>query len=114
MAKVIGIHRLELKPGVPGEQVQALATQITREMQIPGVTITLGQGDRGERAGQYVMLIEIDSVETRDRYFPVPLGEPSDEWKQHAAAYGSIFEQFEAVFTDFPDPLYTDYVIAGE
>ncbi len=70
MAKVIGIHRLELKPGVTEEQVQALATQITREMQIPGGTVTLGQGDRGERAGQYVMIIEIDSVETRDRYFP--------------------------------------------
>ena len=114
MARVVGIHRLELKPEATDEQVQALATQVAQAFKVPGTKNMIGKGDRGERAGQYVMITEIDSVETRDRYFPDPLGEPSDEWKQHTAAYGPIFEQFAAVFTNFPDPLFTDYVILSE
>jgi hypothetical protein len=114
MARVIGIHRLELKPGATDEQAQALAERAAREFKVPGAKNLIGKGDRGERAGQYVMIVEIDSVETRDRYFPDPLGEPSAEWQQLTAAYGPIFEQFAAVFTNFPDPLFTDYVIVGE
>ena len=114
MAKVIGIHRLELKPGVTEDQVQAVVEQIAGKFKVPGSTTMIGKGDRGERVGQYVLIVEVESVETRDRYFPDPGGEASAEWQQHTAAYGPIFAQFETVFTNFPDPLFTDYVIIGE
>ena len=113
MARVIGIHRLELKPGATDAQAQALAAQMA-QAKIPGTKAVIGKGDRGERANEYVFITEIDSVETRDRYFPPGGGAASAEWDQLAAGYSELREQFEAVFTNFPDPLFTDYVIIGE
>ena len=114
MTKVIGIHRLELKPGVTEEQVRPVLEQLTHEATLPGIKLMCGKGDRGERAGQYVLLIEIESVETRDRYFPVPGGQPSAEYQELAARDSHLAEQFDQVFTNFPDPGYTDYVITNE
>ena len=112
MAKVIGIHQLELKPGVTDEQAQAMAARMTRELTVPGITTRMAKGDRGPRAGQYLMVFEIDSVERRDRYFPLS-GEQSPEWNQHAAPIAALVEQIEAVFV-FPDPNFTDYVVVGD
>jgi hypothetical protein len=35
-----------------------------------GFTHSLLRGDRGERVGKYLLLIEIESVETHNRSFP--------------------------------------------
>ncbi len=112
MATVIGIHQLDLKPGVTDAQAQEMAARINREMLIPGTTTRVAKGDRGPRAGQYVVVIEIDSVERRDRYFPLDGSDPT-EWNQHAAPLATLLEQVDAVFV-FPDPNFTDYVVAGD
>ena len=112
MATVLGIHQLDLKPGVTDEQADEMAARLTREVSVPGTTTRVAKGDRGARAGQYVMVTEIDSVDRRDRYFPLS-GEESVEFNQHAAPLAGLMEQVEAVFV-FPDPNFTDYVVMGE
>ena len=46
----------------------------------PGVL----NGDRGTRAGKYLLLLEFESAELRDRYFPPP-GRPSEALRRLAA-----------------------------
>lgn len=112
MAAVIGIHHLSLKPGVTDEQAYTMAARLTRDLSAPGVRSRVGKGDRGPQAGQYVLILEVDSVETRDGYFPLS-GEASAEYSQRLAPLAGLMEQAEAVFV-FPDPNFTDYVVVGE
>ncbi len=112
MAKVLGIHLLDLKPGVTDEQAQEMAARMTREFSMPGLTTRMAKGDRGPRAGQYVMVLEVDSVERRDRYWPKS-GDESAEFNQHAAPLAALVEQAGAVFV-FPDPNFNDYLMIGE
>ena len=110
MAKIVGIHQLELKPGVTEQQADEMATRMTREFSMPGLTNRVAKGDRGPRSGQYIMIVEIDSVDRRDRYFPLN-GEDMAELNQHAAPHAELMEQIAAVFV-FPDPNFTDYVVS--
>lgn len=74
MAKVYGIHVVELNEGITPEFFEkfvretflpALPLKAT-----PGVKASLLKADRGERMNKYVWLFEFDDVQTRDRYFP--------------------------------------------
>src|SRR4051794_20816835 len=85
MAKVVGIVALELNPGFTDERVRELATDTIREFRVPGVvSARLGQGIRGDRHGNYVLIWEFESVETMERYFPMP-SKPSDAWERNTA-----------------------------
>jgi hypothetical protein len=69
MPKVFGLHEIELRPEVdPAEYERCIAEQVATR--IPGWTVHLLKGDRGPRAGKFLVLYEIESVEARDRYFP--------------------------------------------
>ena len=111
MAKVVGIVALELNPGFTDEQVRELATDTIREFRVPGVVnARLGQGIRGDRQGNYALIWEFESVETMERYFPMP-STPSDEWERKTAgAPAAILERYFTLFT----MSYTDYVVLGE
>ena len=75
MAKVFGIHELELRPGVTPEQFeQFVRAEVAQAPAQPVWTIHMLKGDRGTRDGKFAVLIEIESVETRDRLFPVSGG----------------------------------------
>lgn len=85
MAKVFGIHVIELSEGTTPEFFEkfvieqflpALPLSLT-----PGVKASLLKADRGARADQYLWMFEFDSVETRDKYFPRPQS-ISDELKR--------------------------------
>src|SRR5262245_26803452 len=111
MAKVVGIHEVELRPGAEAADLERFITeefiagaQVVRIMQV-----SLLKADRGERAGKYVMLMEIESVETRDRYFPSS-GEPSEAFQRAMPTGDALMEQFGA----FGSSTFTDYVIVGE
>ena len=45
---------------------------------VPGWKLHLLKGERGAPVGKFLVLLEIESVEARDRYFPNP-GEESEE-----------------------------------
>ena len=112
MARVVGIVNLELKPGFTDDQAQELAADTVRDMKIVGVSdARLARADRGERNGKYVYFWEFESEATRDRYFPDPGGDWSDEWNQAiAGAPAALLDRYFAMF----DMTFTDYVVLGE
>ena len=71
MPTVYGLHEIELQPGVePDEYERFFAEEVAPTVELPGWKTRLLKGDRGERAGKYLVLLEIESLEARDRYFP--------------------------------------------
>ena len=113
MAKVYGIHRLEVQPGATEQAIHQLAADMARTTAIPGYVARIVKADRGERVGEYAMIVEMDSVATRDRYFPPTGDAPSDEFDRLLAPYQAQLEQLFALLT-FPDPHFSDYVVVGE
>jgi hypothetical protein len=114
MAKVFGIHELELRPGVTPEQFdQFVRDEVARAPTQPVWTVHVLKGDRGTREGKFAVLIEIESVETRDRLFPDPGGEPSAEAQQYLASAGTLMEKWASLATAPGEPgtVWTDYVV---
>ena len=82
MPRVYGLHEIELEAGVePEEYERFLAEEIAPSPIVPGLKVHLPKGDRGVRAGKYLVFLEIESREARDWYFPRP-GEESEEFTQ--------------------------------
>ena len=63
-------------------------------------------------SGQYVLLVEFESVELRDRYFPAS-GEASEEWQRLAAPFAAELEQI-GTLTTWPDAQFTDYTVVAQ
>jgi hypothetical protein len=72
--RVYGLHYVRLRPGVAADEFErfTLSTFLPalRELHADGVEFALLKGERGRLAGEYQFLMVLDSVETRDRYFP--------------------------------------------
>jgi hypothetical protein len=68
MSKVYGIHEIVLHPGVDEASFEQFCKESFYEAE--GWKYTLLKGDRGQRAGKYAVLIEVESVETRDLSAP--------------------------------------------
>jgi hypothetical protein len=118
MPKVYGLHEIELQPGVePDEYERFFTEEIARSPMVPGWKVHLLKGDRGARAGKFLVLLEIESLESRDRYFPRP-GEESEQYtqffEQHPEA-ASAFEKWQKLgpFGSETD-VSTDYVVVAE
>jgi hypothetical protein len=118
MPKLFGLHEIELQPGVAsGDYERFFAEEVAPTVELPGWKTHLLKGDRGERAGKYLVLLEIESLEARDRYFPRP-GEESEEFtqflEQHPEA-AAAFEKWQKMgpFGSKTD-ISTDYVVVAE
>ena len=118
MPKVFGLHEIELQPGIePEEYERVFAEEIASSFTLPGWKTHLLKGERGTRDGKYLVLLEIESLEARDRYFPRP-GEESEEFtrffEQHPEA-AAAFEKWQKMgpFGSKTD-IATDYVAVAE
>jgi hypothetical protein len=114
----ICLHEIELQPGVePEEYERVFAEEIASSFTLPGWKIHLLKGERGTRDGKYLVLLEIESLEARDRYFPRP-GEESEEFtrflEQHPEA-AAAFEKWQKMgpYGSKTD-IATDYVALAE
>jgi hypothetical protein len=78
---------------------------------LPGWRIALLKGDRGEEVGQYRALIEVDSIEARDRVAPTGGMEDTEEARQWVAAVGPLLERWREYVTQIPGAgaPFTDY-----
>jgi hypothetical protein len=115
MAKVLGMHTLELKPGCDSREFEEMMIRDVLPVynKIPGQTTHLLKGDRGERSGKYVLLIELESVEARDHVYPSE-GILADDVQQLIGNIDPVWEQFYSFVEGFPDPKYTDYVMVSD
>jgi hypothetical protein len=120
MPKLFGLHEIELQPGVePDEFERFFAEEVAPSPMVPGLKVYLLKGDRGECAGKYLVLLEIESVETRDRYFPRPgAGEESEEFTQFLEQHPETAAAFDKWQKMSPfgskNEIYTDYVVVAE
>jgi hypothetical protein len=74
-----------------------------------GGKLRLLRGDRGARAGKYLLLAEIESVEARDRYFPRP-GEESEEFTRFFEQHPEAAAAWEKSHWGRSADIVTDYV----
>jgi hypothetical protein len=112
MAKVYGIHPIELKPGVSAAEFeQFIRGEGAALFQTPnGAKSSVLKADRGARAGRYAVLLEFDSVEARNQMFPVADQTPAPPDPQAA-----LYEKLFTLVSGIGDPAtYTDYVVVGE
>lgn len=112
MAKVYGIHEIELRPGAdPAAFEQLFADGAELDASFEGWTPYLLKGERGERKGKYLVMIEIESLAARDRYAPDsgPSAE-AQELDRHVADYWARWKQLATV-PDGVDDVFTDYVV---
>jgi hypothetical protein len=111
MAKVLGIREVELNPGVSAEEFERFAVDaVARVPQGSGLRIYVVKGDRGDKAGTYLWITEIDSVEVRDRYWPAP-DQPSEEGVKLSPP-ADVMEQWQRLVAPGTAGTYgfTDYV----
>jgi hypothetical protein len=118
MAKVLGMHAIELKPGVNEQEFEEFIKSEVMPVyrQVPGQTVHLLKGDRGERSGKYLMLIELESTERRDHIYP-PAGDGwgvAEDVQQLVGNVDPIWEKFATFAEGFPDPAFTDYVMVSD
>jgi hypothetical protein len=112
MAKVFGVHTIELRPGADEQEFKKLI----REQLFPagarlGWKGYILKGDRGERVGKYAVIWEIQSMEQRDRFYPA-LDQPTEEAKR---LLGSMLDEFDKRSDLYvADWRMTDYIEQGE
>jgi hypothetical protein len=114
MPKVFRVHEIELRPEVdPSDYERYFAQEVASGLSLPGWTMRLLKADRGPRSGKCLVLLEMEIVEARDRYFSAE-GEPSKEFRQFleqspdwAATWekGNAFEAEDVV---------SDYLVVAE
>ena len=108
MAKVLGVSEVDLNPGVSAQEFEQFLTETLPQLpKGAGIKLYFLKADRGDRNGKYLQVIEMDSVETRDRYWPNP-GQPSEEGARLAPP-AEVLEGFQR-FTA-PSNIFTDYVV---
>ena len=118
MAKVLGMHSVELKPGVDEQEFEEfIKTDVLPVYRkVPGQTAHLLKADRGVRNGKYLVLIELESPERRDHIYP-PAGDGwgvAEDVQQLVGNIDPIFEKLSGFVEGFPDPGFTDYVMVSD
>ena len=110
MAKVFGITRLELKPGVTAEELEKFWKEEMPSYALASEhTFHLLKGIRGEREGQYTFMYEVESIERYNRNFTTD-GQQSEEDKQFDDAHPEnqkLKDKFETLVSEIG---LTDYV----
>lgn len=111
MAKVYGIHEIELRPGADPAALEQLFAAGASLPSPEGWTFYLLKGERGERKGKYLVMVEIESLAARDRYQPDsgPTAE-AQALDAHAADVWARWQQLATV-PDGQDDVFTDYVV---
>jgi hypothetical protein len=112
MSKGYSLHMIALKAGASGTDFERFFRAELGSLPGPsGLTMRLLKGDRGDRAGKYLVMFEIESVERRDQIFPEAgpaARQMSPEVMQWMGAAGPKLTKWNEYATPF-DTIYTDY-----
>ncbi len=114
MSKVFGMHMVALRPGVKPEDFERFVTEklYPALADVPGMESYLVKGDRGDREGKYLWILEFPSIEARARLFPAP-GQASQEAEASLARTFNLMEEWNTFATPI-DVISTDYVVVGK
>jgi hypothetical protein len=111
MGKIYGLHTLQLRPGVTSDDFERfVASNIEQWPLLPGWRTAILKGERGDQVGQYLALVEVESIEARNRVAPTAGMENTEEGRQWVAEVGPLMEQWREYVTHIPgEGPYTDY-----
>jgi len=115
MARVLGVHEIELKAGADPDQFERAAAEVVTSPQPEGWRTLLLKGERGPRSGSYLMIFEIVSTEARDRLYPEDghaSQEETDRFDQQHPETAAAWERLSEMIVDFE--VATDYVVIAE
>ena len=113
MAKVFGIHHLELKPGADAAEFeQVVSDEFNALPKLAGWERSIVKGERGDNIGKYVLIFEVESLETRNRDHPGggPVSPELQKW------YDTSLPMLDKLSSYLTTPLFrggvfTDYVV---
>ena len=115
-AKVYGIHEITLKPGVTEAEFETFVKEkVLPNWDMPGWNMSIIKGDRGDRIGGYIVLIEIESVAYRDRMAPLG-GSLHEDFAKHWDPFVEKFgDEWDSLSTrPGLNSFYTDYYVIGQ
>lgn len=107
MARVISVNEVECGSSVTEKEFESFMLDkfIPLYEQVPGQKLSLFKGERGERAGKYMVIMEFDSKETRDQIYP-RANAGSEELMRILKSAGSFLKERDAMIAS---RIFTDY-----
>jgi hypothetical protein len=112
MSKLVCIHDIEVKPGINEAYFKHFfVNDIAPTWALFDWRLTLLKGDRGQRTGKYAILIEIKSLEDRDRWTPEEEQRWEDDHKDLMAAITKKWAEFSTTDLSGKNEEYTDYIV---
>ncbi|GAA3690561.1 hypothetical protein GCM10022204_01890 [Microlunatus aurantiacus] len=115
MARVLGVHEIELKPGVDPDRFEKAASEVVTSAQPEGWRTLVLKGERGPRSGNYLIIFEIDGPEARDRLYPAEgqaSAEESDRFDREHPETAAAWERLSELIVHFE--VATDYMVLAE
>src|SRR4051812_38026841 len=97
MAKVYGIHQIELNPGVTAEEFERFITGKGAALLRGGPKTAILRGDRGARTGRYLMIVEFESEDARNQAYPVADAPPTETLESVSEAQQKLGEKLLAL-----------------
>ena len=114
MAKVYGLHEVELVPGADPKEFEQLASELAKGHGYQGWKMYLLKGERGERNGKYLIMLEIESLEARNRYAPSPDVPGSAEAEELDRRNATLWERLRELASTGGADVFTDYVVVAQ
>ena len=106
MPRVFATVEILLHTGAKDEDLRKfIIEEASSLIPLPGLEFRLLKGERGDREGKYMVLMEYETVETRNRFSPHP-DVVSDEVKRMPGS-AAFMERWQSLIAR---SMYTDYV----
>ena len=112
MGELLAIRPLEVKPGN-----EEAFEKIVKEVMVPlsqkavkGAYRYILKGDRGERAGKYLLVDCYETVQVRDGYFPSEGGDTSESYTKQTDKLPDLSGKIGPLMKEGPTT-YTDYIL---
>lgn len=115
MTRVVGVHEVELKPGTDPAEFERAAAEAVQHPTLDGWRTRVLRGERGPRAGRYLVVFEIDDQEARNRYFPTEGqmdAEQVDAFNRQHPEGAAAWDRWQAMVLD--EDVANDYVVVVE
>lgn len=109
--EIISIHDLKLKPGVDENEFETFVMNEIAPIydQMKGQYFSLGKGYVGQRAGKYSIIITFESVDDRNRIYPLDVGF-SEEFHKAMEGKDAMWKKFRTMAEGFDGVVVTDYL----
>jgi hypothetical protein len=115
MAKVFGIHQIELKDDANAAEFERIVSDEFNALpKLAGWERSIVKGERGDNVGKYLLIFEAESLERRNHDSPDggPLSPELQKW------YDTSLPMLDKLSSYLTTPLFrggvfTDYVVVG-